>query len=180
MQGLFFENWFKKFSKTFCSSKIESCTQLCCWYWATLIRLLPASTTICSSGLLDLFFKGGKNILHESKKFYICAPLRETEMLFSFSSLAKIRCHSSVGRAKDWKSLCPRFDSWWHHRKKAFSILRRLFFLNQRRIEPIFDSRLPAFWWLQSIVIDKISIDVISNVKTGGIHIYNIPFWYGL
>ena len=24
-------------------------------------------------------------------------------------------CHSSVGRAKDWKSLCPRFDSWWHH-----------------------------------------------------------------
>ena len=25
------------------------------------------------------------------------------------------RCHSSVGRAKDWKSLCPRFDSWWHH-----------------------------------------------------------------
>ena len=28
---------------------------------------------------------------------------------------AKPRCHSSVGRAKDWKSLCPRFDSWWHH-----------------------------------------------------------------
>ena len=26
-------------------------------------------------------------------------------------------CHSSVGRAKDWKSLCPRFDSWWHHRR---------------------------------------------------------------
>ena len=25
------------------------------------------------------------------------------------------RCHSSVGRAKDWKSLCPRFDSWWYH-----------------------------------------------------------------
>ena len=24
-------------------------------------------------------------------------------------------CHSSDGRAKDWKSLCPRFDSWWHH-----------------------------------------------------------------
>ena len=24
-------------------------------------------------------------------------------------------CHSSVGRAKDWKSLCPRFDSWWYH-----------------------------------------------------------------
>ena len=27
-------------------------------------------------------------------------------------------CHSSVGRAKDWKSLCPRFDSWWHHLQK--------------------------------------------------------------
>ena len=29
------------------------------------------------------------------------------------------RCHSSVGRAKDWKSLCPRFDSWWHHLHKT-------------------------------------------------------------
>ena len=29
-------------------------------------------------------------------------------------------CHSSVGRAKDWKSLCPRFDSWWHHRKGSW------------------------------------------------------------
>ena len=27
------------------------------------------------------------------------------------------RCHSSVGRAKDWKSLCPWFDSRWHHPK---------------------------------------------------------------
>ena len=26
-------------------------------------------------------------------------------------------CHSSVGRAKDWKSLCPWFDSRWHHEK---------------------------------------------------------------
>ena len=42
------------------------------------------------------------------KKYtYLCTRKRE-------------RCHSSVGRAKDWKSLCPRFDSWWHHfsRKK--------------------------------------------------------------
>ena len=30
----------------------------------------------------------------------------------------KPRCHSSVGRAKDWKSLCPRFDSWWHHSQR--------------------------------------------------------------
>ena len=30
-------------------------------------------------------------------------------------------CHSSVGRAKDWKSLCPRFDSWWHHCNKQES-----------------------------------------------------------
>ncbi len=37
------------------------------------------------------------------KKYtYLCTRKRE-------------RCHSSVGRAKDWKSLCPRFDSWWHH-----------------------------------------------------------------
>ena len=33
------------------------------------------------------------------------------------------RCHSSVGRAKDWKSLCPRFDSWWHHNQKSYKTL---------------------------------------------------------
>ena len=32
--------------------------------------------------------------------------------------LQRVWCHSSVGRAKDWKSLCPRFDSWWYHFKK--------------------------------------------------------------
>ena len=34
-------------------------------------------------------------------------------------------CHSSVGRAKDWKSLCPWFDSRWHH-YKIISVLIRL------------------------------------------------------
>ena len=39
--------------------------------------------------------------------------------LLSLHSLNKSYtwCHSSVGRAKDWKSLCPRFDSWWYHSK---------------------------------------------------------------
>ena len=36
-------------------------------------------------------------------------------------------CHSSVGRAKDWKSLCPRFDSWWHHNLKSYSFRVTLF-----------------------------------------------------
>ena len=39
------------------------------------------------------------------------------------------RCHSSVGRAKDWKSLCPRFDSWWHHLQERFSSTRSVFFV---------------------------------------------------
>ena len=41
----------------------------------------------------------------------------------------RVWCHSSVGRAKDWKSLCPRFDSWWHHTKmKAEFFFRIQFF----------------------------------------------------
>ena len=36
-------------------------------------------------------------------------------------------CHSSVGRAKDWKSLCPRFDSWWYHNKESYSNRGTLF-----------------------------------------------------
>ena len=35
-------------------------------------------------------------------------------------------CHSSVGRAKDWKSLCPRFDSWWHHTFKRYRNVAQL------------------------------------------------------
>ena len=38
-------------------------------------------------------------------------------------------CHSSVGRAKDWKSLCPRFDSWWHHDKKELLLKSNSFFV---------------------------------------------------
>ena len=37
----------------------------------------------------------------------------------TFALAKEKRCHSSVGRAKDWKSLCPRFDSWWHHKQEA-------------------------------------------------------------
>ena len=36
------------------------------------------------------------------------------------------RCHSSDGRAKDWKSLCPRFDSWWHHKRRRWSARRHI------------------------------------------------------
>ena len=36
-------------------------------------------------------------------------------------------CHSSVGRAKDWKSLCPRFDSWWHHKETPKCLVIKCF-----------------------------------------------------
>ena len=41
----------------------------------------------------------------------------------------KFWCHSSVGRAKDWKSLCPWFDSRWHHNKTAIEVLLLRFFV---------------------------------------------------
>ena len=40
---------------------------------------------------------------------------------FAFAIKKHSWCHSSDGRAKDWKSLCPRFDSWWHHTEKSHS-----------------------------------------------------------
>ena len=57
-------------------------------------------------------------------------------------------CHSSVGRAKDWKSLCPRFDSWWHHKQEASLKSGALLLVEQRTgrknlaLCPRFDS-----WW---------------------------------
>ena len=36
----------------------------------------------------------------------------------------------SVGRAKDWKSLCPWFDSRWHHWKESYRNVT-LFFLSK-------------------------------------------------
>ena len=38
-----------------------------------------------------------------------------------------LRCHSSVGRAKDWKSLCPWFDSRWYHKAKRVIVAVILF-----------------------------------------------------
>ena len=38
-------------------------------------------------------------------------------------------CHSSVGRAKDWKSLCHWFDSRWHHKSSSWINFRLLFFV---------------------------------------------------
>ena len=52
----------------------------------------------------------------------ICIPLQP--------QIAKKRCHSSVGRAKDWKSLCPRFDSWWYH--FLLSLRRFTYFMGKR------------------------------------------------
>ena len=42
-------------------------------------------------------------------------------------------CHSSVGRAMDWKSMCPRFDSWWHHKGKQIA---SLCFLHSPKFDP--------------------------------------------
>ena len=48
-------------------------------------------------------------------------------------SQTNARCHSSVGRAKDWKSLCPRFDSWWHHAKESITKVMLSFFIAVRQ-----------------------------------------------
>ena len=50
-------------------------------------------------------------------------------------------CHSSVGRAKDWKSLCPRFDSWWYHLKINDLQKCRSFFFSSRRSPLLCGSR---------------------------------------
>ena len=52
------------------------------------------------------------------RKIYFSSRDLADKKIISTFAVAKLWCHSSVGRAKDWKSLCPRFDSWWHHSKE--------------------------------------------------------------
>ena len=84
--------------------------------------------------------------------------LHRTKKVFNFA-LAKQRwCHSSVGRAKDWKSLCPRFDSWWHHEESQqkdenlwISTNSEVFFLFQLcktcRFRNFNRAKFVAFFW---------------------------------
>ena len=66
------------------------------------------------AGKMQFFEKNVKKKLKKnlqvSKK---CLPLQSQSK--ERIVLIKVWCHSSVGRAKDWKSLCPWFDSRWHH-----------------------------------------------------------------
>ena len=59
----------------------------------------------------------------------------------------KPRCHSSVGRAKDWKSLCPRFDSWWHHSKEK-----------QNNVKSLFSTKIGIFYFPQTTMIVQASV----------------------
>ena len=59
----------------------------------------------------DMHFFVLKNLLELKKSVSLHPHLRQMPW-----------CHSSVGRAKDWKSLCPWFDSRWHHAKPLHSL----------------------------------------------------------
>ena len=74
----------------------------------TRIEITPQHAPQCA--FLCKIFIFFIKYLHKKKKRPIFALALRHEAL-------KWWCHSSVGRAKDWKSLCPRFDSWWHHLK---------------------------------------------------------------
>ena len=68
-----------------------------------------------------------------------------SNLVRTFASAKPRWCHSSVGRAKDWKSLCPRFDSWWHHTKKETQKVS--FFVSQHPCGPLLLSFLPLDFW---------------------------------
>ena len=79
---------------------------------AKLRKKEPINSTKCPNiHNKRIFF--GKKLATFIFMLYLCT--RKTETLPLQQSFW--RCHSSVGRAKDWKSLCPRFDSWWHHQE---------------------------------------------------------------
>ena len=59
--------------------------------------------------------KNSENILHVWK---FCLPLHHDNTgKKCFRPQLSGWCHSSVGRAKDWKSLCRWFDSRWYHKE---------------------------------------------------------------
>ena len=66
----------------------------------------------------------GKEIIWKKLPKYLAERNNSTTFALAKkkSSFFNSWCHSSDGRAKDWKSLCPRFDSWWHHKKESYSI----------------------------------------------------------
>ena len=59
-----------------------------------------------------------KNVLDFKKRSYICAS--ETGILLRYTQKGRW-CLSSVGRAKDWKSLCRWFDSSWYHTQRLLN-----------------------------------------------------------
>ena len=107
-----------------------STTELISQYPCNLFILFFDSTTSyklnCTANITHIrgFSRKKQEFFKISSLFclFICGSQKNALHLHS----QKPRCHSSVGRAKDWKSLCPRFDSWWHH-KKDFEISQGLF-----------------------------------------------------
>ena len=75
-------------------------------------------------------------------------------------------CHSSVGRAKDWKSLCPRFDSWWHH------FLRR-----QNDVNPWISKKFGGFSFPRVGKISGIEANYTSLFKGLFSKARNVPLW---
>ncbi len=88
------------------------------------------------------------------KKYtYLCTRKRE-------------RCHSSVGRAKDWKSLCPRFDSWWHH-----------FLRKQNDVNPWISKKFRDFSFPRVSKISGIEANYTSLFKGLFSKARNVPLW---
>ena len=67
--------------------------------------------------------------------------------------------HSSVGRAKDWKSLCPRFDSWWYHLQKSNAcnptVVGFIFYSNLQILPQLWLSLLSAIPIILPVFIDN-------------------------
>ena len=70
-------------------------------------------------------------------------------------------CLSSVGRASDWKSVCPRFDSWRYHFLLSLwtpwmtSVRNGVFQLIHRKLENKFDS-----------ILDSLRMEIIVELVT--------------
>ena len=94
-------------------------------------------------------------IWHFKLNRYLCT--RKTEVS---------RCHSSVGRAKDWKSLCPRFDSWWHH-----------FLRKKNDVNPWISKKFGDFSFPKIGKISGIGANYTSLFKGLFLKARNVPQW---
>ena len=110
----------------------------CVTYWYTVL-------SVGNAGFQQLLFSRRKETMRINffknnprkvwQNHFFVVPLHPQTKGMQWSN--KQWCLSSVGRASDWKSVCPRFDSWRYHFLLSLWIPRKSCWLKRDFLFPI-------------------------------------------